>query len=56
MYSFVWQPALNANEEPYYANYHTFMGAIYEGRYVAGVAGQAVKTEGAYIRRDNNRK
>ena len=28
----------NANEEPYYANYHTFMGAIYEGRYVAGVA------------------
>ncbi len=28
----------NANEEPYYANYHTFMGAIYEGRYAAGVA------------------
>lgn len=28
----------NANEEPYLANYHTFMGAIYEGRYTAGVA------------------
>ena len=28
----------NANEEPYLDNYHTFMGAIYEGRYAAGVA------------------
>ncbi len=28
----------NANEEPYLENYHTFMGAIYEGKYVAGVA------------------
>ena len=28
----------NANEEPYLDNYHTFMGAIYEGRYTAGVA------------------
>lgn len=27
----------NANEEPYLDNYHTFMGAIYEGRYTAGV-------------------
>ena len=28
----------NANEEPYLKNYHTFMGAIYEGRYASGVA------------------
>ena len=28
----------NANEEPYLENYHTFMGAIYEGRYASGVA------------------
>lgn len=28
----------NANEEPYLENYHTFMGAIYVGKYVAGVA------------------
>lgn len=28
----------NANEEPYLSNYHTFMGRIYEGRYVSGVA------------------
>ena len=27
----------NANEEPVQQNYHTFMGHIYEGRYVAGV-------------------
>lgn len=27
----------NANEEPYLSNYHTFMGRIYEGRYIAGV-------------------
>jgi basic membrane protein A len=27
----------NANVEPVYDNYHTFMGYIYEGRYVAGV-------------------
>ena len=28
----------NANEEPVLKNYHTFMGAIYQGRYAAGVA------------------
>lgn len=28
----------NANEEPSVSNYHTFMGHIYEGRYVSGVA------------------
>ncbi len=27
----------NANEEPVYSNYHTFMGAIYQGRYISGV-------------------
>ena len=27
----------NANEEPVLKNYHTFMGTIYEGRYVSGV-------------------
>ncbi len=27
----------NANEEPVLDNYHTFMGEIYEGRYVAGM-------------------
>lgn len=27
----------NANEEPFYDNYHTFMGEIYQGRYVAGI-------------------
>lgn len=27
----------NANEEPVVSNYHTFMGEIYEGRYVSGV-------------------
>lgn len=27
----------NANEEPVLENYHTFMGHIYEGRYVSGV-------------------
>lgn len=27
----------NANEEPYLSNYHTFMGSIYEGRYISGV-------------------
>lgn len=27
----------NANEEPVVDNYHTFMGEIYEGRYVSGV-------------------
>ncbi len=27
----------NANTDPVYDNYHTFMGRIYEGRYVAGV-------------------
>ena len=29
----------NANEEPVLDNYHTFMGEIYEGRYVAGMIG-----------------
>ena len=29
----------NANEEPVLDNYHTYMGAIYQGRYIAGVAG-----------------
>lgn len=34
----------NANEEPFYDNYHTFMGEIYQGRYVAGVvAGMKLK-------------
>lgn len=27
----------DANVEPFYDNYHTFMGEIYEGRYTAGV-------------------
>ena len=27
----------NANEEPVLPNYHTFMGEIYEGRYVSGI-------------------
>lgn len=27
----------NANEDPVLDNYHTFMGEIYEGRYIAGV-------------------
>ncbi|MGN0152752.1 MAG: BMP family ABC transporter substrate-binding protein [Wujia sp.] len=27
----------NANEEPYLDNYHTFMGSIYQGRYISGV-------------------
>lgn len=27
----------NANETPVYDNYHTFMGYIYEGRYITGV-------------------
>ncbi|MCR4891621.1 MAG: BMP family ABC transporter substrate-binding protein [Lachnospiraceae bacterium] len=34
----------NVNEEPFYSNYHTFMGTIYEGRYVSGViAGLKIK-------------
>ncbi len=34
----------NANEEPVLKNYHTFMGEIYQGRYVAGlVAGMKLK-------------
>ena len=28
----------NANDKPVYKNYHTYMGAIYEGRYISGVA------------------
>lgn len=27
----------NANEDPFLKNYHTYMGAIYQGRYVSGV-------------------
>lgn len=27
----------NANEEPFLKNYHTFMGNIYQGRYISGV-------------------
>ena len=27
----------NANEEPHLANYHTYMGKIYQGRYISGV-------------------
>ncbi|MCR4717973.1 MAG: BMP family ABC transporter substrate-binding protein [Lachnospiraceae bacterium] len=34
----------NANQEPVVKNYHTFMGEIYEGRYVSGVvAGIKIK-------------
>lgn len=34
----------NANEEPYLKNYHTFMGSIYQGRYISGVvAGMKIK-------------
>jgi len=34
----------NANEEPILHNYHTFMGNIYQGRYIAGVvAGMKLK-------------
>ncbi len=35
----------NANEEPVLSNYHTFMGEIYQGRYVSGVvAGLKLKS------------
>lgn len=38
---FVQATQVNAGEKPVYANYHTFMGRIYEGRYIAGqVAGR----------------
>ena len=34
----------NANEEPRLANYHTYMGKIYQGRYISGVvAGMKLK-------------
>ncbi len=34
----------NANEEPVLSNYHTFMGSIYQGRYICGVvAGMKLK-------------
>ena len=34
----------NANQEPKSGNYHTFMGSIYEGRYISGVvAGMKLK-------------
>jgi len=36
--------APDANEEPVYENYHTFMGEIYQGRYISGVvAGMKLK-------------
>ena len=35
---------INANEDPVYENYHTFMGEIYQGRYISGViAGMKLK-------------
>ena len=34
----------NANKEPYLSNYHTFMGSIYQGKYISGVvAGMKLK-------------
>ncbi|MCR4780245.1 MAG: BMP family ABC transporter substrate-binding protein [Ruminiclostridium sp.] len=34
----------DANDDPVYSNYHTFMGEIYQGRYIAGViAGMKLK-------------
>lgn len=34
----------NANEKPVYDNYHTFMGNVYQGRYISGViAGMKLK-------------
>lgn len=34
----------NANTEPFVGNYHTYMGAVYQGRYIAGVvAGMKLK-------------
>lgn len=34
----------NANKEPFLSNYHTFMGNIYQGRYISGVvAGMKLK-------------
>lgn len=38
MIEFCQATSANANDDPKLANYHTFMGAIYEGRYVSGVA------------------
>lgn len=38
MIEFCQATCANANDDPKLANYHTFMGAIYEGRYVSGVA------------------
>lgn len=38
---FVQATQTNANAKPVYSNYHTFMGRIFEGRYIAGqVAGR----------------
>ncbi len=35
---------LNANDDPAYGNYHTFMGEIYEGRYITGaIAGMKLQ-------------
>ena len=34
----------DANDEPFYSNYHNFMGEIYQGRYISGVvAGMKLK-------------
>ena len=34
----------HANDKPFYPNYHTFMGAMYQGRYLSGVlAGMKMK-------------
>lgn len=38
MIEFCQATCANANDDPKLVNYHTFMGAIYEGRYVSGVA------------------
>ncbi len=36
--------SMDANDDPVYENYHTFMGEIYEGRYISGViAGMKLK-------------
>ena len=35
----------NANDEPVLDNYHTFMGEIYEGRYIAGMVAGLKLTE-----------
>lgn len=45
----------NANEKPILKNYHTFMGSVYEGRYISGmVAGMKLKEliEDGIIKKD----